>query len=143
MATEIKAKSKGGARPGAGRKKGSKTPETRAKLIAAERVFERMVVSKERTMMELATLAHSSLADFMGPYGNWKPFHELTREQVACVKSVKVVKRNVEAGDGHMDTVYELVLWDKPKALEMLAKHFGLLLERVEHSGGIEMKWQD
>jgi hypothetical protein len=35
------------------------------------------------------------------------------------------------------------VLWDKPKALEMLAKHFGLLLERVEHSGGIELKWQD
>jgi len=143
MSPETTPKPKGGKRPGAGRKKGYQFPETRAKAVATERAFEKLVASKERTMMELASIAHSSLGDFMAPDGNWKPFHELTREQAACVKSVKVVKRNVEAGDGHVDTVYELVLWDKPKALEMLAKHFGLLLEKIEHSGGIELKWQD
>ena len=126
-----------------GRPKGAVSAKTKAKRAGHAKALAKVEATAERTKRELAGIAYSSLGDFMAPDGNWKPFHELTREQAACVKSVKVVKRNVEAGDGHVDTVYELVLWDKPKALEMLAKHFGLLLERVEHSGAIEVKWQD
>ena len=39
--------------------------------------------------------------------------------------------------------VVKIKPYDKLKALEMLAKHLGLLTERVEHSGGLEVSWKD
>lgn len=126
-----------------GRPKGAISASTKARLAGEAKALARIEASAERTKLEMATLAYSNLGDFQNPDGTWKGLHELTREQAACVKSVKIVKRNVEAGDGHTDTVYELQLWDKPKALEMLAKHFGLLIEKMEHSGALEIRWQD
>jgi len=41
------------------------------------------------------------------------------------------VKKNLTAGDGQVDTILKIRLWDKPRALEMLAKHFALLKEVV------------
>jgi phage terminase small subunit len=64
--------------------------------------------------------------------GNLKPITELTLEQAASIASVEVVKKNLAAGDGQMDTVLKIRLWDKPRALEMLAKHFALLTDVVK-----------
>ena len=134
---------RGGKRPGAGRKKGVLMPETKAKIAARERALAAVAASEERTMSEIAALAYSNLGDFQHPDGTWKSLRELTPAQAACVQSVEVLKRNVEAGDGHTDTIYKLKLWDKPKALEMLAKHYGLLMEKVQHSGRLQISWGD
>jgi hypothetical protein len=40
------------------------------------------------------------------------------------------------------DSVVEVRLWDKLRALEMLAKHFALLTERLEHGGEVVFRWQ-
>ena len=96
-----------------------------------------------RVIKELATLGTIDLRSYYDAQGNLKPMHELTPEQGAAMAGVESLKRNVEAGDGVMDTVYKVKLWDKPRALELLAKHFGLLTERVEHSGSVTYKWQD
>jgi hypothetical protein len=37
-----------------------------------------------------------------------------------------------------METVYKIRLWDKIRALESLAKHFGLLVDRVHVTGELE-----
>jgi hypothetical protein len=43
----------------------------------------------------------------------------------------------VTTGDGKTDDVFRVRLADKVRSLEMLAKHFGLLVDRVDHSGAI------
>ena len=50
----------------------------------------------------------------------------------AAVGRIKTLKHNETAGDGKQETVVEVQLWDKPRALEMLFKHLGLLRERLE-----------
>jgi hypothetical protein len=56
-----------------------------------------------------------------------------------AVASVKVIKRNLVSGDGKTDEIYEVKFWDKVRALESLAKHFGLLIDRVEVSGSVDL----
>ena len=45
---------------------------------------------------------------------------------------MELTKRNLTAGDGMQEDVVKVKLWDKPRALEMLAKHFALLTEVVD-----------
>jgi hypothetical protein len=45
----------------------------------------------------------------------------------AAVSKIEVVKKNATAGAGHTDTVLKLWFWNKNSALELLAKHLGLL----------------
>jgi Terminase small subunit len=47
-----------------------------------------------------------------------------------CISSFKVIKKNLAAGDGHIDTLYEVKFWSKTKALELLAQHKQLLQQR-------------
>jgi hypothetical protein len=54
-----------------------------------------------------------------------------------AVASVKVVKRTLTPGDARVDEVHEVTFCDKVRALEQLAEHFGLLVERVEHQGSV------
>jgi hypothetical protein len=48
------------------------------------------------------------------------------------------VKKNATAGDGVIDTIHKFKVWDKPKALSDLAKHFGLLVDKVEITSGLD-----
>ncbi len=38
-----------------------------------------------------------------------------------------------------METAYEVKLWGKIRALELLATHLGLLKTKVEHSGEVDL----
>lgn len=93
-----------------------------------------------RVLEELRRLAFSDVRDLFDAQGNLRPLHELTPEQSAALASVEVVKKNVAAGDGVVDTVHKVRIWDKTKALDSLAKHFGLLTERVEHGGTLVIR---
>lgn len=126
-----------------GRPKGSKQPKTLAMEAAVVARKEELLVTAHRILDELTTVGLVNAQDYINPDGTWKPIQDLTRAQAACIASVELLRKNVEAGDGHIDTVLKAKFWDKLKALEMLAKHFGLLVEKLEHSGGIEIKWQD
>jgi phage terminase small subunit len=60
-----------------------------------------------------------------------------------AISGIEVLKRNVTAGDGQMDSVHKIRLWDKTKALDSLAKHLGLMVEKVEHAGTVELVWKE
>jgi phage terminase small subunit len=92
-----------------------------------------------RVLEELRRLAFVDLRGFFDPAGNLKPIHELTAEQGSALAGLEVIKKNAAAGDGIIDTVHKFKVWDKTRTLEALSKHFGLLVERVEHSGGINI----
>ena len=104
---------------------------------------EEAKLTAQRVLDELALHAFSNVQDLFDEQGNLKPLHTLTRAQAASIASFEVVKKNMTAGDGQTDTVAKVKVIEKTKVLEMLAKHFALLTEKVEHSGGISVKWQD
>jgi len=99
-------------------------------------------LSAARVLEELRRLALVDLRGFFDEHGNLKAISALTADQGAALASFEVIKKNAEAGDGIVDTVHKFKVWDKPRALEMLAKHFGLLVEKLEHLGGVTFRWQ-
>ena len=88
-------------------------------------------LSATRTLEEMRRLGFSNIKTLFDEQGNLRPISALTDEEAACVASVEVIIKNAEAGDGHTDTIYKVKLWDKVRTLEMIAKHFALLIEQV------------
>mgnify|MGYP001557949899 FL=1 len=96
------------------------------------RQFSLLDLTAERVLEELRRVALADPRALFDDAGRLRPLTELTAEQSACIASMDVVKRNLTGGDGEVETIYRVKCWDKTKALELLAKYFGLLVERVE-----------
>ena len=76
-----------------------------------------------------------AFVDMRGFYradGAPKPMHELTQEQGAVLARVETIIKNAEAGDGHTDWIHKLSPWDKMKALDLLARHFKLVGDKID-----------
>ena len=101
-------------------------------------------LNADQTLEELAAIAFSDPRSYFDDQGNLCPTDSLTPEQGAALQSMKIVKLCRPEGDRWVDieTIVRIRLWDKPKALVMLAKHFGLLRNRIDHSGEIRMGWE-
>lgn len=100
----------------------------------AAAALERAELSADRVLEELRRLAFSDVRGLFDEAGNLKPLKDLTPEQAAAIGSIEVVKKNLAAGDGEVDTVIKIKTWDKTRSLEMLAKHFALLTDVVKHT---------
>jgi phage terminase small subunit len=107
--------------------------EGRAKLLA------HVELTAQRVLEEVGRIALFDIAKLFDAEGHPLPVHDWPVEAHAAVASVKVVTRRSPASDGQVDTVYEVKLLDKLRALELAATHLGLLKKKVEHSGGIDL----
>jgi phage terminase small subunit len=96
-------------------------------------------LSAVRILEELRRLATVDVRSFFQPDGSLKPMNEWTPEQGAAVSSMEVIIKNAEAGDGITDRIHKFKLWDKPRSLEMLAKHFALLTEQMQVKGALRI----
>ena len=105
--------------------------------------LERADLSAIRVLEEYRRLAFADPRALFDVDGNLKPIQDMDAETAATIASFEVIKKNAAAGDGVIDTVHKIRTVDKTKALDSLAKHFGLLVERMEHSGAVVVKWQD
>jgi len=92
----------------------------------SEKVLERVDVETTDIIRELARIAGSDLRMLFNEKGDLLPMKEWPDEIAAAVASVEVVMKNAMTGDGQVDRVLKIKLWDKPKALEMLARHKAL-----------------
>jgi phage terminase small subunit len=90
-----------------------------------------------KVLETLHSIATTDMRDFYDEHGSLKQPKDWTHAQGLGVSSLDVVKRNLTSGDGQVDTVFKVKLCDRVRALESLAKHFGLLIDRVDHSGAI------
>jgi phage terminase small subunit len=122
-----------------GPKKGVRYRKTLAKRRGIARALTIAEITAERTTLEMARCAFADLASYYREDGNFKALHELTVDQRAALAGVETVVKNAAAGDGHTDTVLKIKLWDKPRSLEMLAKHFGLLTDKLDVSGAVRI----
>ena len=125
------------------RKHGGLAPQVKAK--AAQRIKDMLAdaIDPDRALREAARVAYSNIQDLFDEHGQLRPMKDWPPDVAPVVASVKVARANLDKGDGKFDDVVEIKLWDKLKALEMLFKKLGLLMEKVEHSGGVAIKWQD
>jgi len=107
--------------------------EGRATLLAHAEL------TAQRVLEEIGHIALFDIATVFDSQGHPLPVTDWPPEAHSAVASVKVVQRHSRAGDGLMETVYEVKLWDKIRALEMAATYVGLLKKKVEHSGEIDL----
>lgn len=94
-------------------------------------------VSIARVLDEMRKLGFSDLRKAFDANGRLKRPEEWDDDFAASVASVEVVTRNI--GDGEVEHVHKIKVWDKNSALEKIAKHLGMFIERVEHSGGMNL----
>ena len=88
---------------------------------------------------EYRRLGFSDIGAVFDSRGQLRSIAEIPPEVRAFIASVKTTKKNLTVGDGVMEDVVEVKLWDKVRALEGLAKHFGLLIDRVQVSGEVTL----
>ncbi len=94
--------------------------------------LDRAELTAARVLQELRRIAFADVRGFFDPQGNLRSISTLTAEQAAALASFEVIIKNAKAGDGVTDEVHKIKSWDKVHALELLAKHFKLLTDRIE-----------
>jgi phage terminase small subunit len=99
----------------------------------------RVEVTAEGVVQELAGVGFSNVQRLFRPTGELIPVHELPPAVAASIASIEVILKNAEAGDGKIDRVLKVRLWDKVRGLELLARRFGLLVDKVEISGDLSL----
>lgn len=90
-------------------------------------------------MREAARLAYSDIGDLFDDDGKLLPLNDWPKDARAAVSSVEVLTRTRGAGDRVLDDVVKIKLWDKPKLIELLFKHLGLMRDTVQHDGTLEI----
>src|ERR671919_587981 len=84
----------------------------------------RTEVAADRVLLEIARLGFSDLRRIFHQDGRLKRPDEWDDDTAAAISSVEIVTRDL--GDGVVEYVRKVKLWDKGKALEQLSKHLGL-----------------
>ncbi|KKL75091.1 hypothetical protein LCGC14_2058350 [marine sediment metagenome] len=104
---------------------------------------ERTRVTQDRVVRELALIGFSDLKNYISideltGVITAKGFDAMPPEESRALKSIKEDRAIKESPDGKDVTVYDKVsftMHDKIRALEILAKHLGMLVERHEVTG--------
>jgi len=110
--------------------------------LKAERE-ERTHVTQDRVVRELAIIGFSDLKNYISIDENTgaiiaKGFDAMPPEESRALQSIKEDRVIKEDADGRKTTVYDKVsfrMHDKIRALEILARHLGMLIERHEVTG--------
>lgn len=129
---------RGGTRKGAGRPKGTgrEVARTRARRAAIQRHQE---LTAERTVEEIRRIALANIVPIL-KCRTVEDLEKLPEALQVAIASFEVVNANISGvQDGKTETVRRIKLADKLKALEMAAKHHGLLIERVQVSGELTL----
>jgi hypothetical protein len=90
-------------------------------------------LSADRVLTDLARIAFADIRRLFDDTGHLRPVQEWPADAAAAVASVKIVRKRVGGGDVVRVTVR---LWDKVRALELLARYHGLLKDSRQVDGG-------
>lgn len=103
------------------------------------RQLEKLEITADRVKEEIARIAFLDPRACFDAEGNLLPIGELPTAVAAALAQFDIVKQNITTGDGKVDVVHRLKWADKMRALELLAKHFGIAKEVVEVAGLAEL----
>ena len=92
-----------------------------------------------RVLKELARIGLSDPRELFTPTGELKPITEWSDDMARAVASVEVVKKPTGDKDAPYEDLHKIKLWDKNAALANIAKHFGMFVEKHEHSVSVSL----
>jgi len=110
-------------------------------FLAIKRAAQSKVadVSATDVLIALKRIGFGDIRGLFHEDGTLKSIHELSDETASCVAGFEIA-HSIRSGREHVTKVKRL---DSLRALELLAKHFGILVEKVDHDGEITIKWKD
>lgn len=114
------------------------TPNVRTRAIR-ERLLHDEALTVQNTVEAIRRGQHYDIRRLFDPAGNLRPLHTLSEQDAWCIAGFEIIKKNAAAGDGHTDTIHKVKLIDRWRYVELAAKHQGMLTEKVEHLGGINI----
>jgi len=84
--------------------------------------------------------AYRDIRCLLDKRGRLRPIAQLTFAEAALIAGFEIIIKNAAAGDGHTDTVHKVKLrGDQARFVELAAKHFGLLTDKLEVSGDADL----
>lgn len=99
---------------------------------------ERAEATVERVLKELSRIGFSDLRNVFTEGGHLRHPSTWDDATAAAISSIKVITRPAggvdEDGNKEVEHVHEIKLWDKNSALEKIAKHLGMFVDRVDHT---------
>lgn len=96
----------------------------------AEKSALRAELDVARILKELSRVGLSDLRGLFKEDGSIKKPSEWDDDLAAAISSIEVVSKG--SGDGPVEYVSKVKLWDKNAALEKIGKHFSMFIERQE-----------
>ena len=108
-----------------------------------EKVVERAAITTEQVLEELAKIGFANMQDYARVTGDGEPYidlSEMTRDQAAAVQSFAIEDYKEGRGKDARDIrKVTFKLHDKRSALVDIGKHLGMFVEKVEHSGKVDL----
>jgi phage terminase small subunit len=99
--------------------------------------MERLQMSQDDVLRELAFLGQSDVSHYkIDDDGNFALADGAPEGAMRAVASVK--QRVTYDEDGGRTAHVEFRLWDKVSSLHLMARHLGMLHDKLEHSGKVE-----
>lgn len=95
-------------------------------------------ITADRVLKEIARLAFSDVRKLFDADGNLKAIPDLDDDAAAALSTVEVLREKTtrrQEGEESIESnehVVKVKSWDKPKSLELLAKHLRLLTDHIE-----------
>ena len=86
--------------------------------------IEKLEISKERVLEEIARLAFSNPQDYLNSNNSIKDITEIDRSKAAAVSKIKTTVRNL--GDFGTEEKTEIEFWNKVEALKKLGEYLKL-----------------
>jgi len=107
--------------------------EARVKQLRSE-LAKRNDITQDQVLAEYAKLAFLDPRKFYDEEGNLISIHKLPADVAATLTSMDVQTIFTKDGDS-VDTLKKIKFADKKAALDSVAKHLGMFIEKVEHTG--------
>lgn len=106
-----------------------------------EKRAARTGITADRVLEEIGRLAFSDLRKVFDENGRLRPLSTLDDTAAAAIASLEVVTKTVPVGDEAVDIehVHKIKVWDKPRSLELLARHLGMLKNDGEQPRAVEL----
>jgi phage terminase small subunit len=98
-------------------------------------------ITQERVLAEYAKIAFADVRKFYGPDGQLVPIHELDDDTAGALAGLEIDE--IDAGGVCIGQTKKIKITDKKGALDSLAKHLGMFVEKVEHSGAVTVRVVD
>jgi len=93
-------------------------------------------ISQERVLKELARIAFFDIRKLYDDDGNLKEPHDLDEDTARAIAAIEVTQVGSQR-DPVEQFLKKIRTIDKTKCLELLGKHLGMFVDRVEHEGNI------